>query len=518
MSPSSHRIPLVLAMLGLVVTGYFLLGLWADFPYFYHTDEPGKARQIIENTRNLHHPLLMLESTALAVKSLGVPAEAQAVTETGRALSALFCALAAALLAATVARAHGIIAGVLAGAVLLVQPDVQEYARYFKEDPSLMFGWACVFAAMGLVEAKPTATRAAALGAAVAIAASGKYVGVVMLLPAAWVLVRAMQKSRSADKSGSPSPSWQGLIHTAIMAMALTFILINHRLLLDQATFKASLARETTLVLEGQGSVSKSIPHAGFFKRLLGRSVHLLPFVAIGWWAAWRNRKTWGFTALALLVSPWALALLLAFSAKDSGRYFMPANLGLAAAAAIGVVTLAGWIRRPGLQQLAMGCFAVILLGASFARSWAFIDGFRSDARRELLEWINTNLPPGSVVMQGRKVSLPDSSGKFADAWHVGLSPGIRLDSVNLLADKADTPAALAAAGITHVALAGDEFEVYLAPHKAKPGQQETRDRRRAFYLRLFADGTLVWQRAPGKIGTHQPELRLYRLPATPSP
>lgn len=505
-------------MFGLVAAGFFLLSRWADFPYFYHTDEPGKARQIIEDTRNFHHPLLMLESTALVVKGLRIPAGPQAVTETGRDLSALFCALSAALLAACVARSFGTVPGVLAGALLLVQPDVQEYARYFKEDPSLMFGWACVFAAMGLVEAKPTVTRAVALGMAVAVAASGKYVGIVMVLPASWVLAVAIRRNRVPEASDEAASSWQAIVLPAVLAMVVTFAVINHRLLLDQATFKASLAHETTLVLEGQGGVSKSIPHAGFFKRLAGRSIHLLPFVAIGWWAAWTNRRKWTITMLALLASPWALAVLLAFSAKDSGRYFMPANLGLAAAAALGAVTLSRWTVLASVRRRVMPVCAVLLLAASVARSWPFIDGFRSDARRDLLQWMNANLPPGSVVLQGRKVSLPDSTGKFADAWHQRVSPGIRLDSVMSVAENAESPAALAVRGITHVALAGDEYEVFLEPHKAKPGQEDARARRRDFYQQLFADGTLVWQRAAGKVGTHQPELRLYRLPSPPPP
>lgn len=497
------------ALLLLVLAGTLALSLWSDFPYFYHTDEPGKARQIIEGTRNLHHPPLMLESANALVRATGRPLESQAVTETGRLLSAIFCALAAALLVVAIGKFRPWPEAMLAGLLLLMQPDVQEYARFFKEDPSLLFGWACVFAAMAWVEKCPGRGSAAALGAAVAVAASAKYVGIVMALPAAWILVVAARRK----KGDGEYAAWKELHGPAVLVFLVLLAVINHRLWMDPATFRASLGKETTLVLEGQGSVTKSIPHGGFFERLLNRSVHLLPFVALGWWAAWKERRTLGWTPLLLVVSPWALALLLAFSAKDSGRYFMPGSLGLAASAALGIGWLVGrekFLRIRG--PLAATC-AIVVLGASTARCWDYFRGFQADARKEMLVWMSEHLPPGSRVLQGRKVTLPDTSGQYADAWHLRLPETIRLETCKLVAAAAATPGELRRSGFTHVALAGDEYEVYLKDNKAKSSQAGEFQRRREFYQALFRESKTVWDRPSGKVGTHQPPLKLLELP-----
>lgn len=499
----------IIFLLLLVLVGTGQLSLWSDFPYFYHTDEPGKARQIIEGSRNLHHPPLMLESANLLVRALGRPLEPQVVTETGRLLSAIFCALAAALLTLTLAAFRPWPEAMLAGVLLLVQPDVQEYARFFKEDPALMFGWAAVFAAMASVEKRPGVSTGVALGSALAIAASAKYVGIFMVFPALWILFVAGRQA----KASHAAITWKSLYVPAALAFLVLIAAINHRLWSDPSTFQASLGKEANLVLEGQGSVSKSIPHAGFFERLLNRAVHLLPFVAIGWWVAWKNRRELGWTPLLIVISPWALALLLAFSAKDSGRYFMPGSLGLATSAALGI----SWLCR--LEKLAKfsvplaAACALIVVGASITRCWDYFQGFQSDARKELLGWISDNLPPGSRVLQGRKVTLPDSSGRHADAWHIQVPRHIQIDTCKLVSSEANHPDELRDKGYTHVALAGDEYEVYIGDNKAKSSKAEEFARRRDFYEALFRNGRIIWERSSGKVGTHQPPLRLVEIP-----
>ncbi len=492
----------LLALLLLGAAAFALLTLWNDFPYFYHTDEPGKVKQIAENTRNLHHPLLMLEWVALDVRLLGL-AGPQAIVEAGRQASAFFAAAAVALLAWSVTRRRGLGLGVLAGVLLVLQPDVQEYARYFKEDPALLLGCAAVFAAMIAYEDQRTTWRAALLGLAVALAVSAKYVGIIMALPALLVLLR------KAQRQGRHRAVWGGVLLMGVM-------IINLRLLLDLRTFIDSLGHETTLVMEGQGQSSKRIPHAGFFMRLFSRSWHLLPFCIAGGWTVWRERRRHGIAEACLALSPLALALLLSFSAKDSGRYFLPASLGIAASAAVGIGTLISW---PAVQRYrtAVATAAVLLaVGLSLNRSWPYMKGFQSDARRELLTWVSANVQPGSHLLQGRKVCLPDSSGKYTDGWKLPVPAGIQIETTRLLPDVAPSLEALAAKGVTHVVMASDEFEPWLRDDaKAKKHVEQDFERRRQFYRRLEKEATLLWQRAPGKVGTHQPELRLYRLSAS---
>jgi len=501
------------ALACLALAAGFLCSRWADFPYFYHSDEPSKVRQVIEGTRNLHHPPMMLDAAAALVAACAVPREPQAVVEAGRMVSAAYCALAAVLLAWAVARRRGLWAGLLAGVLLVLQPDVQEYSRYFKEDPALLFGCAACFAAMLLFEDRRSGPRALALGAGAALAASGKYLGAVMVLPALWVVL---------VPGGEPDPAAKAvprvrLVMFFLIGLLVAFALANLRLLTDLATFQSSLARETEMVLEGQKGVSKSIPHAGFLERLFNRSWHLLPFLLAGWWAAWANRRRPGPSEWMLAISPVALAVLLSFSSKDSGRYFLPASLGIAAAAAIGIADLTGRIRSARWKPALVAGMALLAVGLSIGRSMSYINGFRADARRELLAWMDGHLPPGSRVLQGRKVCLPDPRGKFAAGWHRSLPPGVAVETADYLPDRGATPGALAALGFTHVAMAGDEFERYRrTDQKPKQGFADQYRQRAGFYQALEKECLLLWRRPPGKVGTHQPELRLYALPASP--
>jgi len=487
-----------LAALGL--GSWLLLSLWNDFPYFYHTDEPGKVRQIAENTRNLHHPLLLLESTATVVRARGLSSP-QDIVETGRSLSAAFAATAAILLAWTVAQHRGPWTGLAAGLLLILQPDVHEYSRYLKEDAALLFGVCAVFSAVSQIERHPSPGSAAWLGLASALAISAKYAGTIMLVPA--LLCFPWHH-----------PSRRLLTFITLTTLATALAIINYRILTDPATFRTSLSRETAMVLEGHAGVTKSIPHAGFFSRLLNRSAHLLPLCLAGAAAAWHATRRHHRAEWFLAVSPLALAAILAFSAKDSGRYFLPACAGIAATAAL------------GLHQIASSRFARFTIPAtaaacllSLARSWPYLHGFQSDARRELLAF-TSSLPQGSRLIQGRKVCLPDSSGRFADGYHLKNPVPFPIETVSYLPDAAPSPAALAARGFTHLAIAGDEFERYLrSDQRPKEGREAEFETRRRFYADLDSEATLVWSRPPGKVGTHQPELRLYQLPsAAPQP
>src|SRR5512139_4059354 len=104
------------------------LGLFSErrsFPFYYHPDEPGKVRQLIDRRRNLHHPMLLLTVADLVrLTSLRGAArkDPQAVVEMGRLVVAAFAAAAAALLALLAARLHGVAAGLAAGGLAVAHP------------------------------------------------------------------------------------------------------------------------------------------------------------------------------------------------------------------------------------------------------------------------------------------------------------------------------------------------------------------------------------------------------------
>ena len=48
-----------------------------NFPFYYHTDEPGKVERVVSGEHNYRHPLLMINVTDLVVRAFKIdPAQA----------------------------------------------------------------------------------------------------------------------------------------------------------------------------------------------------------------------------------------------------------------------------------------------------------------------------------------------------------------------------------------------------------------------------------------------------------
>lgn len=85
------------SLFSLVVFSLFLFVYTRNstFPFWYHWDEEGKAAQIITNTRNMNHPLLLLNTAAFLEKGIQPGSENfQHVTHVGRITAAGFTAAA----------------------------------------------------------------------------------------------------------------------------------------------------------------------------------------------------------------------------------------------------------------------------------------------------------------------------------------------------------------------------------------------------------------------------------------
>ncbi len=482
-----------------------------DFPYFYHADEPIKVRQIISGDWNFHHPVLMLDTVDTALLAFGTPMEAQSVVEFGRRCAAIFMAAAVAVTTGLAIAYGGLLAGVFAGLLLCVQPDVFELAHYLKEDPFMALGVALTLWGISAFARRPDVFRIACAGAAAGLTASGKYVGAVFLLP---VIVVALAQGPA------PVRVRIGRALAALLAAVAVFAVINAPMLMNLEEVRTSFGRETNLVLKGQAGISRDIPHIGFVQRFFQRVGLLLPLYAAGLAWLWSQRRRMDAGAWVLVSMPWLIVLVLSFSAKDSGRYFLPAALGIGWTLGLGCAATArwvsAWLRAKGVAAPVWG--VAVLVGAyagtvaleRFREPWK---GYQGDARKQLLLFINEKLPSDAVIMQGRKVNLPAPDNEYRDAWHIPAGRKI-LCAPQYIANVADTPQDLRAKGVTHVAMGSDEFARYLRKG-AKPmdSKAELFAQRRAFYGAVVTEGELVWQSERLKIGTHNPDIRLYRLP-----
>jgi hypothetical protein len=421
--------------------------------------------------------------------------------------------VAVALLAVFGMQSRNLLVGAAAGSFLLLHGDAFELAHYFKEDPALLAGLALAFAAMPAYLYAPGPVPLTGLFIAAAVALSAKYVGVVMLFPALWLAWRRQ--------------GWRWAL-AGLGIFVLGAVLLNLRMLSHWSEAQASLARETALVANGAEAVHQQIPHAGFFQRFARR---LMPpfglFYAWGLWVWWRGRRTPTTSRPAetiMVLFPVVFTALLSFSAKDAGRYFHPCLLGLCYTAGLGLADvflqlksgawLAAWphARRQSLAWCVVG----VALAGSIGRLWSVWDGFSHDARAELATFLRSSVPADAVVLQGQNVKLPDPKGsrELAAAGFPPIPQELRsIDGKKWIADLGGF-AAMKASGVTHVAIAENEYRRYLEPDaKPKDALRVQFEQRRVFYEELFSKGHILFDRPAGKVGTHNPPLRLVALP-----
>lgn len=486
-----------------VALAVFFLGLGLttrhnNFPSFYHPDEPSKARQVIEGDFNFNHPLLLLQTTRVLAIFTRAPATQQAMTETGRLASAFFAAGAMACAVLIAAHLRGTSAGVAAGLLVLLNQQLYDLSHYMKEDAALAFAIAAFFLALTRCAPAPSPARFVLLGVTAALALSAKYIGA-LVLPLAVLPFLAPGRPRHA-----------ALFLTA--SFLLTLAAINFPMLASPSELTENVGREMDFVVSGHKGLTRSIPH-GVYGAVVREATNpaiwiLLVLYYASLVARWRGTHP---AERALAIFPIVYVLILSFSPKTHHRYFLPDTVLLCILAA-----LAAWSLPPqpwGIWVTRATRFILLPLALLLAvwKTHAGDLAFQNDARRELVAFVTKNLPPGAIIAQDKRVNLPS----LADPRLVGSPYSIPQQVVGKLfaADVAPLDE-LPARGIHYVAIAeGDYGRFFLKNHTPLPDERETYERRRAFYERLRAEGTLLWQCEAGPQQYLQPAIEFYRLP-----
>jgi hypothetical protein len=471
-----------------------------SFPYFYHPDEAVKVEQVRTGNWNYHHPMLLLTATKAAVALGKVPLEEQRIVETGRAVSAVFAALAAVALSLLGYAWRGWAAAIATGLTLLLHHQFFELAHYLKEDTALVFGVALTFLLTFLFAQRPNTARAAMLGAGVACAISGKYIGLavlVVVLPVFWHLSRERRATQIAT--------------FAITTLAV-LLLINLPLILNPAGFVHSFGREMQLVVHGQQGGGRRVPHSLYLNIFRDNTtpvmwVLLLVFLA----ERWRGRRVLQRVEWLTIAFPFVYTLALSFSPKTNDRYFLPATALFTLFAAFGALDAARLLSR--CLPLRWATLAVIVaLVAGQLPSWLrYETAFQHDDNRELLDWVKTNLPPTAVIAKDSRILLPDPNNS-RDATRFEPMPQ-KILAKKYAADLG-TLDELRKMGVTHVAISETDYGgFFLNGMRPKKGDAGEFDRRKAFYSELLRSGDLLFQRDRGTVLYLHPGVRLYAMP-----
>lgn len=205
-----------------------------DFPLGFHPDEWSKVSQVLRPLDlNFNHPLLLIEGTIRLRQLTGsTTLDDLAVVREGRTFSAAMAGLwtlCVVLAGYRVGRWPGLLAFAATAGVV---PPLLVYGHYMKEDASLAGGLGAVVLALTLAcTARRRWTRLLAfalLGAAVALAVSGKLVGAATL-PLA--LLACLIAPAPAVASRLHRRLTEPLLRTVVLALTFSAALLtlNHR-------------------------------------------------------------------------------------------------------------------------------------------------------------------------------------------------------------------------------------------------------------------------------------------------
>ena len=497
------------------------------FPYHYHPDEPGKVEQVITGKFNYHHPMLLLAVSRLATDVLHTPKRMQEVVEVGRAVSAGFMSAAIVMFALLAYLWRGWRAGFVTALALVFHHQLYELAHYMKEDSALLFGVACTFLASLAYAQRPTLWRAAVLGMSCALAISGKYIGVVVLgvaLPVLWVYSRSGEGRRGKHFA------------TLFVGFLVALLAVNFSLFMHMVTFGQSLGREVDLVVQGQGDVTRRVPHALYWNVFVDNSTPAIWLLLISLITVCYQR--WNRLMLPqklLLWFPFLYAFALSFSPKENDRYFLPATAVFTLLAAIGAESLPhliatmlrGWDLRSPQRVLSRNSRRWIMLTASAILAllqitgWSptkagwtqYDDAFTHDDIAALVGYLQNKLPPTAVIVADGKTGLLDPKRKK----NTGRSDGIpqKLTISKLASDKG-TLDQLRAQGVTHVIISessyGRFFRSDLRPKD--PKKLPEFEQGKAFYEELLRNQLPIFERERGTVLYLHPGLRIYKIQA----
>ena len=461
-----------------------------DFAWYYHPDEGGKIEQVLTEKWNFNHPMLLLRASRLALEWSGAARDPQSVVEVGRAVSATFTAIAVVALSLFAFQWRGWLAALAAGGSLMLHHQLFELSHYMKEDTALLCGLALALLALGHFEAKPTLAKAAVLGGACALAISGKYIGAIVLLATGPTLLKGGGRRRWAFFAG----------------LAVVLLAVNWPLVSDLDTFRASFARETTFVVEGQKGSTRSVPHAQYWNVFIDNTTPAIWLLLVLFLAArWGGWHAVTLTRWHVVAFPFVYALALSFSPKSNDRYFLPATAIFTLFAALGVPDVA---RLTAWKWAAPLAAAVLVLGQ--IPSWLRYErAFQRDDSRELQAWCRDSLPADAVIAKDSRIWLPDPkkpSGVPADVILQKVVPAKFVADLGTLDELREK-------GITHVAVSASDYgRFFLKSLQPKKGQEAEFAQRKAFYESLFREGKLIFERERGTVIYLHPGIRVYGI------
>ncbi len=481
------------------------------FSFQFHADETGKLAQLVSGDWNFNHPMLTLTGTRVVAALCRIgPENEHGLVLCGRWLGVAFCALAAMFLVLAAHRLRGPWVAWALVPLFWFHAKLFHYAHYLKEDPALLFGiCATVFAAVCYFQ-KGRQKYLDLAAVSCGLAASAKYIGILVplvFLPFFWF---------ARPRSGEAVARLAGTGRLLALA-GLVFVVVNAPMLGGLQRLRANLGDEITAATD----VTKARPERRrLYFRDMTRPVqerlpYLLAVYAVILALRVRRPRNAGETlALALLVAFTTTVLL---TPKTADRYLLPyyalgtffAGLGLGDAAHL-VAKFGRGRRAARVGAVLLALVVLVPAVRENLRRWRHENDRFTDSggRLELAGFIRSHLPPGAFLLYSTRVALPDPV--YPQQY-----PGIPFLPQQVRFDPCfrgfATLAGLREAGVTHLVLTGKEEKEGLESGASRLDVE--------FYRSVLGQSRTLWRQRSSSARTAFPtELILLELPDKPKP
>lgn len=519
-----------------------------DFPDYYHMDEPRKVRQLERDERDFNHPPLLLDTTRAALKIVRnvtkTKADRQRYAVVGRTVSAIFFALAMATTCVVAALRFGWPVGLGLAFFFGADVSIYQFAHYLKEDGALVLGFGVLLLAIHWFDQTRSRRAAIGLGAAIALACSGKYIGALMAPVALGLVAWRLWKPDSLPATVTPQLNegggrWRRIgnwmrgkgttratLGLIAIVMLVVLVLLNQRLLAGLPIFMNSIANEWSGVTAGQKGVVRIDWDKTWYLQLLNVGFPVWFHVSCLFFAALTLLVRRGRAPLAdLFAVLFGLLYLAAISSspKTADRYNLPTFFAYAYCAAGGFAFVFGHIAARFKQPWSWlpWAAALFVFTQSAVHRWN-IPGFGTAAMRNAFErdsylvmedWIVKNLDPATTLFlqdkNTRAYMIDTTQTRFR-----GMEPRIPhkvLTDETLI--KAGSLDAARARGVTHVVVAYIWYKRFLVTEVRFSTETAESDfmSQANFYRQMVKEGKCVLELKPDIMAAH-PGLELWDI------
>ncbi len=550
-----------LSYLGVFLLAMILFTKNNNFNVIYHPDEPGKVYQVKTNSYNLHHPLLMLNATRLAVAVTGAEKD-QDVAEIGRTVSALFGAFSIILIMISLNMTLGLPAAFSAGLLATFSPLIVQAAHIFKEDISLLFGITAVILSISLYDKFRNRTTLALTGISAALAASSKYIGLIFLPVALFFLL--------SDKTVSNGLTRRKRALTMLAVFFLASSLLNYQAFYYKdyiseklsvklsKTFrkpgpvkkprKVNLKDESTdisiantrplnrapgngkklsgnknpkdhdrgglAILTGHGGVVSRSPLKEYIRKYFNHTVPAIPVLAILFFIIMLIKRNEITVQLKVMFTVFFIYfLVISLGKSTASRYFIPISLLTHVFAALGIIKMTELLgkkfNRVPVTPVSLFLVLILIIPAysRAAKMNRMFDTSR-DNRNEMITWLESNIHSEAVIAADSYTRLKKMVRNIAPEKR----KKITVKEMTYTGDLESIGNARKL-GITHIVVCSKSYNRFFNKNLVSSSKAtDTVSMRRKFYSELFKNGLLVWESRYPDTGSLNPAIKIYQL------